>query len=121
MAQVTLDISELKRLRALEALLVFAERQRLSAGQLADIARHVANDPRVLLDSDGKLLASESVIEDAAEVLREPKPYLFTSKDAASGEAMIGPYTKEEFNKLRPERKLAVANDIEWKKRNAKG
>lgn len=115
------DPTRLKRLMIAELLTPYAIKQRLSAGQLADLVHRATAEKRFELSSSGEF-SDYSVDEtDAADWADELKrsgsaPHLFAS-DGSALEPMYGGMKKSDFDALTPEQQLSIVNRLAFEER----
>lgn len=94
---------------------------------IGDITARAINSGRFEIDQGGALTERVSVtdwLEDlkadpTASHLFSPDPSRDTRRVADHRNPTYGGFTKAEFDKLSPERKLAVANEVEARKRTS--
>jgi hypothetical protein len=117
------DPKKLKRLMVTELLIPFAIQRQLSGGQLADLVRRAMSDKHfdlsAVLDEFASYMDEDQASDWAFELERSGQaPHLFLSveDDPSKAEQMYGGVKKDDFNKMSPEQRLAIANAVEFER-----
>ena len=116
--------SKLKRLMITELLVPFAMKRRLAGAQLADLVQRAVADKRFDLSASSDEFAGlmdEDQASDWAEEFERSNtaPHLFSANDQRV-EEMYGNIRKDDFDKLPPEQRLAIINQIDYERAQKK-
>lgn len=120
------DPVKLKRLLTLEVLLPFALERRLSAAQLEDLTQRATADKRFALSAVSDEFAGYMNPGEASNWAVELEAsgkaahvFAVLAQDASKSEATFGNLPLSEVEKMSPEARLQLANQVADEQRNA--
>lgn len=120
MTKITVEKTKYLELTLQARLARLAHAKGLHSAVAGDLARRALETGRFDLDQDGELLERQSLSEWLNDLETSGQAAHFFQKVAAPQPQEAAPYggfSKAAFDKLSPERKLAIANEVQARKR----
>lgn len=118
MTKITVEKTKYLELTLQARLARLAHSKGLHSAVAGDLARRALETGRFDLDQDGELLERQPLAEwlDDLEASGQAAHFFQREQPRQQDGAPYGGMSREAFDKLSPERKLALANEIEFRK-----